>query len=112
MRLKLRYVPPPSSLSPLSNPSLTQVQAQMDSPVKVTTAAASSNPAPRLQRLVLPPINSQQFLDLEGGALSPLASPKKPSPRPHSDKSLGSDGHTHSSALHISPAAASVDNLL
>lgn len=76
------------------------------------------------QRVVLPPLQAnqwnanpkslrpQQSLDLEGGALSPLGSPKKLSPRPSSGNSHGSGDHGHGPALHNNPAAASVEDLL
>lgn len=69
------------------------------------------------QRLVLPPIesywnsrvlHSQPSLDLEGGALSPLGSPKKDTPpatnRQRHDK--------YGPVIQNDPAAATVDDLL
>jgi hypothetical protein len=120
-------VPSPPSLPSLD--SLPQAQnppphsaAAPGEPSNATVPPRSSAP----QRLVLPPIQSQwnanpkslrpqQSLDLEGGGLSPLASPKKPSPRPSSGdsrKSREGHSHGHGPALHNSPAAASVDDLL
>lgn len=77
--------------------------------------------APAPHRLVLPPLQNQwsrnartfrpqKSLDLEGGALSPLASPKRSSPPPEGSRLQQRDKHGPS--LQSSPAAANVDDLL